>query len=249
MNSRTVYFGLAAMVIAAVAALQLQSFADAPQSTARSPAGPKAPSSPARAGDAPAQGTLPNTASTGATASTTTASADRPVTAPGGAAPAFDRSSPPVVTTLQAVAMLDQVGPQPGRTSMGAVPAAGSNQYGAPDRQSARRLTQGGDASKADRVKSGDAIRIQYKMFELASGQEVEASPPEGLLVRVGFGVSNDQEPSGAARVPRQVSEALSTASVGDVYEVILPIGSSDLPPQLDPSMAYKLHVTVAGRY
>jgi hypothetical protein len=169
--------------------------------------------------------------------------------------------------------VLADAGPVPALTTMGPVPAEGSGLYGAPDRLSARRISanragptpgrsQGGPApsggserselggteSRDQDVKSGDAVRIRYRMYELMSGREVESSPPEGILVRVGRGIE-DSAAAAVNRVPRGVAESLGHARLGDVVEIILPKDTRDLPPDLDATVAHKIHITVMGRY
>ncbi len=157
-------------------------------------------------------------------------------------------ASPTGPAPVDVARVLADAGPVPGLTTLGAVPPEGSGQYGAPDRLSARRIsanrTEGRDAD----VKSGDAVRITYRMYELMSGREVEASPPEGILVRVGTGIE-DSAATAVNRVPRGVAESLGHTRIGDVVEVILPKGTPDLPPDLDSTTAHKLHVTVIARY
>jgi hypothetical protein len=169
--------------------------------------------------------------------------------------------------------VLADYGPVPALTTMGPVPAEGSGLYGAPDRLSARKISEnragpapgrsqggpaplggserselGGTESRDHDVKSGDAVRIRYRMYELMSGREVESSPPEGILVRVGTGIE-DSAAAAVNRVPRGVAESLGHARLGDVVEIILPKDTRDLPPDLDSTQAHKIHITVMGRY
>ncbi len=146
--------------------------------------------------------------------------------------------------------MLASAGAVPGTTSVGPVPPEGSGRYGAPDRLSARRIGNETPATTRaeDQVRSGDAVRVRYRMYELMSGQEVDSSPADGMLVRVGV-MLDDASPDAANRLPRDVAETLSHARIGEVVEVILPKGTKDLPPELDPTAAYKLHLTVVARY
>jgi hypothetical protein len=152
------------------------------------------------------------------------------------------------MTTAEAERLLEGAGPVPSATTQGPVPSEGSGLYGAPDRVSARRFSTVESQAPENAIQSGDTVRIRYKMYELMTGQEVESSPPNGLLVRVGV-MLEDAPGATPNRLPRAVAEVLGVARIGDQVEVVLPKGSDDIPPQHDRQSAYKLHVAVVGRY
>jgi hypothetical protein len=59
-------------------------------------------------------------------------------------------------------------------------------------------------------------------MYELMPHREVESSPPEGILVRVGTGIE-DSAAAAVNRVQREVAGSLSHARIGDVVESSFP--------------------------
>lgn len=98
----------------------------------------------------------------------------------------------------------------------------------------ARRTVASGSGQP---VTFGDSVILKYDMFSWNSGQLVESSTEFDEAHIVQGGVS-DTFP-----IPEYLAKSLLGRSLGDTVQVVLPVGTEDLPEYLDPNDAYVLLV------
>ena len=86
-------------------------------------------------------------------------------------------------------------------------------------------------------VEFGDPVTLKYDMFAWSDGELVESSSlfDEAHIVR--GGVSDDFP------IPDYLAKSLLGRSLGDTIQVVLPVGTEDLPDYLDKNDAYVLLV------
>ncbi len=83
----------------------------------------------------------------------------------------------------------------------------------------------------------GDSVILKYDMFAWSNGELVDSSSLFDEAHTVKAGVS-DEYP-----IPEYLASSLLGRSLGDTVQVVLPVGTEDLPPYLDNSDAYVLLV------
>lgn len=98
----------------------------------------------------------------------------------------------------------------------------------------ARRAIAEGDGAV---VGFGDPVILKYDMFAWSTGELVESSSQFEEAHTVQGGVS-DRFP-----IPEYLAKSLLGRSIGDTIQVVLPVGTEDLPGYLDPNDAYVLLV------
>lgn len=105
---------------------------------------------------------------------------------------------------------------------------------GPPPAFPARRTVSTGNGQK---IGFGDTVILKYDMFSWASGLLVESSSQFEEAHTVQGGVSDDFP------IPEYVAKSLLGRSLGDTVQIVLPVGTEDLPDYLDPADAYVLLV------
>lgn len=86
-------------------------------------------------------------------------------------------------------------------------------------------------------IEFGDAVTLKYDMFAWSDGALVESSSLFEEAHTVKGGVSDDFP------IPEYLAKSLLGRKLGDTVQVVLPVGTADLPAYLDPSDAYVLVV------
>lgn len=86
-------------------------------------------------------------------------------------------------------------------------------------------------------VEFGDPVTLKYDMFAWSSGELVESSSLFEEAHTVKGGVSDDFP------IPEFLAKSLLGRKLGDTIQVVLPVGTADLPTYLDQSDAYVLLV------
>jgi len=103
----------------------------------------------------------------------------------------------------------------------------------APDFAARRTIIAGNGAT----VGFGDSVVLKYDMFSWEGGQLVESSSLFAEAYTVEAGVSKEYP------MPDYLAKSLLGRSLGETIQVILPVGTADLPDYLDPTDAYVLLV------
>ena len=103
----------------------------------------------------------------------------------------------------------------------------------APDFAARRTIIAGNGAT----VGFGDTVVLKYDMFSWEGGQLVESSSLFAEAYTVEAGVSEEYP------LPDYLAKSLLGRSLGETIQVILPVGTDDLPDYLDPTDAYVLLV------
>ena len=85
----------------------------------------------------------------------------------------------------------------------------------------------------------GDPVVLKYDMFSWNNGTLVDSSAQYDEAYTVRSGVS-DELP-----IPEYLAKSLLGRSLGDTIQVVLPVGTQDLPSELDSEDAYVLIVTL----
>lgn len=98
----------------------------------------------------------------------------------------------------------------------------------------ARRTITDGDGAV---IGFGDPVILKYDMFAWSTGELVESSSQFEEAHTVQGGVS-DKFP-----IPEYLAKSLLGRSIGDTLQIVLPVGTEDLPAYLDPTDAYVLLV------
>jgi len=86
-------------------------------------------------------------------------------------------------------------------------------------------------------IEFGDAVTLKYDMFAWSDGALVESSSLFEEAHTVKAGVSDDFP------IPEYLAKSLLGRKLGDTVQVVLPVGTADLPAYLDPENAYVLLV------
>lgn len=86
-------------------------------------------------------------------------------------------------------------------------------------------------------IEFGDAVTLKYDMFAWSSGELVESSSLFEEAHTVQGGISDDFP------IPEYLAKSLLGRRLGDTIQVVLPVGTADLPVYLDASDAYVLMV------
>lgn len=86
-------------------------------------------------------------------------------------------------------------------------------------------------------IEFGDPVTLKYDMFAWSDGELVESSSLFEEAHVVQGGVSDDFP------IPEYLAKSLLGRSIGDTIQVVLPVGTEDLPAYLDPEDAYVLLV------
>lgn len=86
-------------------------------------------------------------------------------------------------------------------------------------------------------IEFGDAVTLKYDMFAWSSGALVESSSLFEEAHTVQGGIS-DEFP-----IPEYLAKSLLGRKLGDTIQVVLPVGTADLPAYLDANDAYVLVV------
>ena len=102
-----------------------------------------------------------------------------------------------------------------------------------PEFPARRDISSGGGST----ILFGDPVSLQYDMFSWSTGELVESSSEfeEAHVVKAGM--------SESFPVPEFLSQALLGRSLGDTLQIVFPVGTEDLPSNLDTSDAYVLLV------
>lgn len=98
----------------------------------------------------------------------------------------------------------------------------------------ARRTVKNGTGQT---IEFGDAVTLKYDMFAWSNGALVESSTLFEEAHTVKGGVSDDFP------IPEYLAKSLLGRKLGDTVQVVLPVGTVDLPAYLDQSDAYVLLV------
>ncbi|MEM7257860.1 MAG: hypothetical protein AAF404_10775 [Pseudomonadota bacterium] len=104
-----------------------------------------------------------------------------------------------------------------------------------PEIPARRTVASGGGAT----LNFGDPVILKYDMFSWSDGTLVDSSAQYDEAYTVKSGVS-DEIP-----IPEYLAKSLPGRSLGDTLQVILPVGTQDLPAELDQQDAYILIVTL----
>lgn len=86
-------------------------------------------------------------------------------------------------------------------------------------------------------IEFGDAVTLKYDMFAWSDGELVESSSLFEEAHTVKGGVSD------AFPIPEYLAKSLLGRKLGDTVQVVLPVGTADLPSYLDQNDAYVLLV------
>lgn len=86
-------------------------------------------------------------------------------------------------------------------------------------------------------IEFGDAVTLKYDMFAWSDGTLVESSSLFEEAHTVQGGISDDFP------IPEYLAKSLLGRKLGDTIQVVLPVGTADLPPYLDANDAYILMV------
>lgn len=86
-------------------------------------------------------------------------------------------------------------------------------------------------------IEFGDAVTLKYDMFAWSDGTLVESSNSFEEAHTVRGGVSDDFP------IPEYLAKSLLGRKLGDIVQIVLPVGTPDLPNYLDQSDAYVLLV------
>ena len=86
-------------------------------------------------------------------------------------------------------------------------------------------------------IEFGDAVTLKYDMFAWSSGELVESSSLFEEAHTVQGGISDDFP------IPEYLAKSLLGRRLGDTIQVVLPVGTPDLPVYLDANDAYVLMV------
>lgn len=86
-------------------------------------------------------------------------------------------------------------------------------------------------------IEFGDAVTLKYDMFAWSDGTLVESSSLFEEAHTVQGGISDDFP------IPEYLAKSLLGRRLGDTIQVVLPVGTADLPPYLDANDAYILMV------
>ena len=100
----------------------------------------------------------------------------------------------------------------------------------------ARRKVASGDGAT---LNFGDPVVLKYDMFSWNTGALVDSSAQYDEAYTVKSGVS-DELP-----IPDYLAKSLTGRALGDTIQVVLPVGTEDLPSELDKDDAYVLIVTL----
>lgn len=98
----------------------------------------------------------------------------------------------------------------------------------------ARRTT---DSSGGNPIGFGDSVILKYDMFAWSTGQLVESSAEYTEAVTVTSGITDQ------IGIPEYVAQSLLGRSLGDVIQVVLPVGANGLPEYLNANDAYVLMI------
>lgn len=105
----------------------------------------------------------------------------------------------------------------------------------APEIPARRTIASAGGAT----LNFGDPVMLKYDMFSWNKGELVDSSAQYDEAYTVKSGIS-DELP-----IPDYLAKSLLGRSLGDTIQVVLPVGTEDLPSQLDKEDAYILVVTL----
>lgn len=83
----------------------------------------------------------------------------------------------------------------------------------------------------------GDSVILKYDMFAWSNGELVESTSQFGEAITVRGGISD------GSMIPEYLANSLLGRSIGDTVQVVLPVGTEDLPSYLDDTDAYVLVV------
>lgn len=86
-------------------------------------------------------------------------------------------------------------------------------------------------------IEFGDPVTLRYDMFAWSDGELVESSSLFEEAHTVKGGVSDDFP------IPEFLAKSLLGRKLGDTVQVVLPVGTADLPSYLDQNDAYVLLV------
>lgn len=86
-------------------------------------------------------------------------------------------------------------------------------------------------------IEFGDAVTLKYDMFAWSDGELVESSSLFEEAHTVQGGISDDFP------IPEYLAKSLLGRRLGDTIQVVLPVGTPDLPVYLDSNDAYVLMV------
>jgi len=86
-------------------------------------------------------------------------------------------------------------------------------------------------------IEFGDAVTLKYDMFAWSNGQLVESSNSFLEAHTVKAGISDDFP------IPEYLAKSLLGRRLGDTVQVVLPVGTPDLPDYLDSNDAFVLLV------
>lgn len=86
-------------------------------------------------------------------------------------------------------------------------------------------------------IEFGDAVTLKYDMFAWSNGELVESSNSFEEAHTVRAGVSDDFP------IPEYLAKSLLGRRIGDTVQVVLPVGTADLPSYLDQEDAHILLV------
>lgn len=103
----------------------------------------------------------------------------------------------------------------------------------APEFAARRTITAGNGAA----IGFGDSVVLKYDMFSWTGGELVESSSQFLEAHTVEAGISDDYP------MPEYLANSLLGRSLGETVQVVLPVGTEDLPDYLDPTDAYVLVV------
>lgn len=103
----------------------------------------------------------------------------------------------------------------------------------APSYPARREISSGGGQT----IQFGDPVSLKYDMFSWSTGELVESSSQfeEAHVVKAGM--------SESFPVPEILSQSLLGRSLGDTLQIVFPVGTEDLPSNLDTNDAYILLV------
>lgn len=103
----------------------------------------------------------------------------------------------------------------------------------APSFPARRDISSGGGQT----IQFGDPVSLKYDMFSWSTGELVESSSQfeEAHVVKAGM--------SESFPVPEILSQALLGRSLGDTLQIVFPVGTEDLPSNLDNTDAFILLV------
>ena len=103
-----------------------------------------------------------------------------------------------------------------------------------PPKVAARRTLTSGNGQK---IGFSDTVILKYDMFSWEGGELVESSSQFESAPTVKGGISDN------SALPEYLAKSLLGRSIGDTVQVILPVGTEDLPSYLDATDAHVLLV------